>query len=143
MALMFAPLKREPVNDVPNAVVVEPTTGTVTAFLSVLNEAKDSQGNFPTGLFLTLRCLVTLHDNEGKFFLASFINYLNECDSETWQYSVSPEDTPRQVFEAVPADYLVRVADHFADQTPHSQVQLVNEAIDLVWPSREDKKGND
>jgi len=143
MALMFAPLKREEVKEVPGAVVVEPTTGTVTAFLSVLKEAKDADGNFPTGLFLTLRCLVTLHDNEGKFFLASFINYLNECDSETWQYSVSPEDNPRQVFEAVPADYLVRVADNFADQTPHSQVQLVNEAIDLVWPSKEDKKGND
>lgn len=143
MALVFAPLKREEVKNVPGAVVVEPTTGTVTAFLNVLNEAKDAEGNFPTGLFLTLRCLVTLYDSEGKFFLASFINYLNDVDSDTWQYSVSPEDNPRQVFEAVPADYLVRVADNFADQTPHSQIQLVNESIDLVWPSREDKGGND
>lgn len=143
MALVFASLKREEVKNVPGAVVVEPTTGTVTAFLNVLNEAKDAEGNFPTGLFLTLRCLVTLHDSEGKFFLASFINYLNEVDSETWQYSVSPEDNPRQVFEAVPAEYLVRVADNFADQTPHSQVQLVNEAIDHVWLSKEDKEGNE
>ena len=142
MALMFAPLKEQSVEGIPNAVVREPTTGLITSFLNILDGMKDSEGNCPSGMFLSLRCLVTLFD-DGKFFLASLVNYLNECDSETWQYSVSPEDTPRQILEALPTEYLIRITDYFTDMTPHSQTLKVNEAIDVVWPTREDKKGNE
>lgn len=142
MALTFAPLKEQEVEGVPNAVVREPTTGLMTSFVNILDAMKNDEGGFPPGLFLGLRCLVTLYD-DGKFFLASLVNYLNECDSETWQYSVSPEDTPRQVLEALPAEYLIRITDYFTDQTPHSQTLRVNEAIDVVWPTKEDKKGNE
>jgi len=141
MAITFAKLKEVPVEGNETAVVREPTTGLVTAFLNILDEAKDSEGNFPTGMFLGLRSLVTLFDN-GQFFLGSLVNYLNEVDGETWEYSVSPEDSPRQILEALSAEYVLRVVEYYTDQIPHSQTIKLNEAIDKVWPSKE-SKGNE
>jgi hypothetical protein len=143
MALMFAPLKEHPVEDSPSSIVREPSVGLLGAYLKALEEMpKDKEGNVASSLFLGLRCLITLYDN-GKLFLGSLMNYLHESDPETWQYSVSTEDSPRQILEAVPAEYLVRIVDYFADQIPQSQMVRLNNAIDVVWSKREDKEGND
>lgn len=142
MALMFASLKDHPVEDSPSSIVREPSVGLLGAFLKALEEMpKDKDGNVASSLFLGLRCLITLHD-DGKLFLGSLMNYLHESAPDTWQYSVSPEDSPRQILEAVPAEYLVRIVDYFTDQIPQSQMVKLNKAIDVIW-SGKNAEGNE
>lgn len=141
--MLLKPLKRETLESSPSTEVVEPATGTSTAFIRKLQEfpkVGPDADRVESHYFAGLRVLICLYDH-GKPFLPQLVNSLNESDPVLWPTTVMGDESIRSTLDALDAAYLIRVIDHFIDVLPTSQMEEINNVIRTkVWVEKDTAK---
>jgi len=139
MALMFAKPKSVPLPGCESGFLVEPTVGTISTFVSKLNEfPKIKEDQIDARYFAGLRALICLYSRNSQGDLVPFVtelaNSLNDCNSNEWMFRYSETDTVSQVLDAFDVTDMMKLIDHFLNQITASQMEEINILIKTkVW----------
>jgi hypothetical protein len=139
--MLLQPLRRAALPSSASSELVEPSTGTATAFIQKLREFPGATEDSVTPHYFSgLRVLICLFD-DGKPFLPKLINDLNQTDASAWPITVLESDSIRQVIDALEASYLARVVDYFIDAISVGQMEEINTLLrEKVWTQADSGK---